>query len=271
VSFRNENLIDVPEGYYYKPSIALDTKRQTYREKWEKFREAGGWSQDDYLALGTGILWRKDLTHCAIWDFDNAQAGNDIQNEEVHLDTGLYTGDRDTEPRLAVVAHFVLNSNETPLDIFIVNLHLTTLKGEREGILERDDLGSRIRLAQIDIILNGIVSRYNQWRKQKNITRVPALWFLAGDFNCTENSPEIAKIQRMNFLDIVPNKGSGTKGSGVPTTKATIVVDYIFAGSTYTTFNPNSVKDVISNNLVLHNITGSDHFPLYGKLEIKFD
>src|ERR1700755_2627765 len=73
-----KNLIEVPEGYYYKPSIALDTKRQTYREKWEKFREAGGWSQDDYLALGTGLLWRKDMTHCAIWDFDNAQVGENI-------------------------------------------------------------------------------------------------------------------------------------------------------------------------------------------------
>lgn len=268
-STATERLIEVPENYYYKSSIALDTKHQTYREKWEKFYAAGGWSPNDYLALGTCILWHKNQHHCGIWEFDNPQRGEDIPIEEVHLDTGLYIGDRDTEPRLAVVAHFILYDNGKPLDIFIVNLHLTTLVHEREGILEIDDLASRIRLAQIDIVLNGIVSRYNKWQKQKKKEpeRLPAIWVLAGDFNCTQDSSEIQKIERMNFLDIVPTKGTGTKKKGLEASEATITLDYIFAGPKYIAFDPDYVQKGIKNNAVVRHIHVSDHFPLYGKLK----
>jgi endonuclease/exonuclease/phosphatase family metal-dependent hydrolase len=262
-----EDLIAVPNNYYFKPSIALDTERQTYREKWETFCEKGGWSRSSYLGLGTGILWRKDQNHCAIWDFDNFRIGPDIHAEEVHLDTGLYTGDRDTEPRLAVVVHFVLLEDRSPLDVFVVNLHLTTLKYEREGILERDDLGSRIRLAQIDIVLNGIVSRYNEWRKRKDKTKPSAVWILAGDFNCTPESPEIVKIKRMNFLDIIPSKGTGTKAKGFQASEPKIILDYIFAGPKYIAFDPDFVDKGIKNNSVLHHVSVSDHFPLFGKLK----
>src|ERR1043166_10028474 len=55
------DLIDIPEEYYAKPTIALDTAHQTYPEKWQKFRKDGGWGSDDYLGLGSAILWRRDL------------------------------------------------------------------------------------------------------------------------------------------------------------------------------------------------------------------
>jgi endonuclease/exonuclease/phosphatase family metal-dependent hydrolase len=266
-----EDLIDPPLGYYYKTSIAIDTEKQTHPSKWKRFRERGRWASDAYLAQGYGILWRQEIHHCPIWDF-TPRLGPDIQVEEVHLDTGLYTGDRSTEPRLAVVAHFVLfGPDEVPLDIFIVNLHLTTLKGEREGLPERDDLGSRIRRAQIDTVLHGIVSRYNEWRAQTETgaSRMPAMWVLAGDFNCTPDSPEIAKLSRMNFLDLNPHKGTGTKAKGLAPSGATIAVDYVFAGPKYVALSPYITKRLIeANPKPLYTVAVSDHFPLIAELPI---
>ena len=56
------------------------------------------------------------------------------------MDSGLYFGDRNTEPRAALVSHFIYDSGPStgdpkPLDIFVVNLHLTTLMMEREGVV----------------------------------------------------------------------------------------------------------------------------------------
>ncbi|MBN1287054.1 MAG: endonuclease/exonuclease/phosphatase family protein [Anaerolineae bacterium] len=273
---RPQNLVEAPPGYYYKPSIAISTDQHKHPGKWEKYRLDGGWPTDAYLAQGCGLLWREDITHCSIWDLDRCGTGPDIQLEWVHLDTGLYTGDRDTEPRLAVVAHFVCQASEGPLDVFIVNLHLTTLKGEREGLPERDKLGIRTRMAQIDTVLYGIVSRYNDWRRQKltlrDETRAPAVWILAGDFNCVPDSAEIRTLQAMNFLDLHPHKGAGTKGVGLAPSEATITVDYIFAGPKYVALNPFIAEQCVqANPKPLSNIAVSDHFPLIAQLPIETD
>ena len=267
---KREDLIERPKGYFYKASIAIDSERQSHPMRWQAVREKGEWPPTSYLAQGYGILWRQDISHCSIWDFDNPKTGPEIQMEEVHLDTGLYTGDRDTEPRLAVVAHFVFHDDQTPIDVFVVNLHLITLKGEREGKLEKDDLGARIRMAQIDTVLHGVVSRYNDWRSRTPAAspRVPPVWVIAGDFNCTPDSHEILKLQRMNFLDLNPNKGKGGKTSGRGS-EPTITVDYIFAGPKYVAFDPYIVEHEIKGNPApLDHIAISDHFPLIAKLPI---
>jgi endonuclease/exonuclease/phosphatase family metal-dependent hydrolase len=210
-----DNLIEVPNGYNSHYSIALDSERHTYPQKWQSFRENGGWSIDDYLGLGCGLLWRKDIAHAAIWDSKTSSKSSMLETEKVHLDTGLYSGDRDTEPRLALVAHYLLFEDAIPLDIFVVNLHLTTLKDERQGIHEADVLGKRIRVNQLETVLYGIVSRYNASKKNYGNGTRPPIWILAGDFNCMPDSWEIMNLLKMNYLDLNPDKGTGTKAKGL--------------------------------------------------------
>jgi endonuclease/exonuclease/phosphatase family metal-dependent hydrolase len=267
-----QDLLEKVPGYHFDTSIAIDTINHSHPTKWKKYIKEGKWDVDTYLAQGYGILWRENIEHAAIWDFAG-RSGPKIEKEIVHLDTGLFTGNRDTEPRLAVVTHFIVRANSEPMDIFIVNLHLTTLKGEREGSPNKDDNASKTRQAQIDLVMHGIVSRYNEWvkdeLKKRGIERPPAVWILAGDFNCMPTSPEIGSIQRMNFIDLNPNKASGTKGKGVPLKKATITLDYIFAGPAYYALDPYFVrKEIEGNPTPFTHYQVSDHFPIIAEIPI---
>jgi len=195
-----------------------------------------------------------------------------VAKEIVRLETGLFTGSRDTEPRLAVVVHFIIDSHDKPLDIFVVNLHLTTLKGEREGSPDKDAAAARVRRQQIDVVANGIVSRYNEWaaekvkeekKKDKQFKRMPAVWVIGGDFNCMPLSPEISAMGQMNFIDLSPHKGPGTKGDHVPIVDATITLDYLFAGPAYYSLDPYLAKIATDRNPTpLEPYKVSDHFPV---------
>ena len=144
-------LVEPPEGYCYQSSISIDTARQNNPVKWQPIRKAGQWTAGDYLGQGNGLLWRKDIPHCSIWDRNGGKArcGEGLRQETVRIDTGLFIGTRDTEPRLAVVSHFICEGHH----LFFVNLHLTTLLKEREGFPERDCLGAEMRGRQLDIVL----------------------------------------------------------------------------------------------------------------------
>lgn len=261
-----EELIETPEDYYCKCSIALDNKKNSHPHKWERIYQAGGWSRTDYLAIGYGLLWAKGIPHCPIWEHDNYKYTSDILVEDVHLSTGLYTGDRDTEPRLAVVSHFVINAERNPLDLFLINLHLTILKGENEGMAEKDSLGSHIRLIQVNTVMDEIVSRYKT--TAGNFGKL-AIWVLAGDFNCAPQSPEVAKIQSLGFLDLNPNKGTGTR-TNVPGQEATATLDYIFAGPQYTATIPVIIREQLHNNPEpVYRVALTNHFPLIAKLSLR--
>ena len=138
-----KNIIDPPKGYYYYPCILIDNKRHPYVSKWEKVQKIGKWPKGSFLGQGNAILWRKDLKHFPIWSLPNIEVKGSKKSivEDVILMSGLYFGDRNTEPRAALVAHFVKpvltkkkGKKIKPLDIFVVNVHLTTLKREREGV-----------------------------------------------------------------------------------------------------------------------------------------
>jgi endonuclease/exonuclease/phosphatase family metal-dependent hydrolase len=210
--------------------------------------------------------------------------------EQVRLESGLYFGDRNTEPRAALVVHLVydprvetdkLKETRKPLDIFVVNLHLTTLMMEREGIPEIDEQASRIRIAQLSIVFNGIVSRYNSWRQQgypqrgvlrppeprEIFQRHPPVWVLAGDFNFTQESSEYAQIRRQNFIDAVPQKGNGTKAKGAGT-PATLTLDYVFAGPKFISLDPLIEERGLRDNAVDHNVFASDHYPMFASIPL---
>ncbi|HTW91430.1 MAG TPA: endonuclease/exonuclease/phosphatase family protein [bacterium] len=272
--------------YNYYPFPLIDSDRLSSKGKWNKVQKLGGWRKGTYFAQGNAFLVRNDTPHCPVWDLSRpgrwprrADGPERPRHyiEQVDLQSGLYFGTRDTEPRAALVAHFILDSTGCggkPLDVFVVNLHLTTLTMEREGIPEIDVRASQIRLAQLRVVFDGIVSRYNTWAREgftdrgkkrrperhETLNRCNPVWILVGDFNFTESSEEYEWIGRMNFLDAIPDKHGGTKSRGVGSV-ATTTLDYIFAGPKFISFNPVIAQQAVERGLVEHRIEDSDHFP----------
>jgi endonuclease/exonuclease/phosphatase family metal-dependent hydrolase len=267
--------------YHYFPLI--DSDRFSFKSKWNRIKESGGWPIGTFFSQGNAFLFHKDIAHFPVWDLPlrgNKREDNRHFVEQVNLDSGLYFGDRNTEPRAALVAHFILNpeGETSPLDVFVVNLHLTTLTMEREGIPQIDMEASQIRLAQLKTIFIGIVSRYNTWKQQGYpqyandaglfLERLQPVWILCGDFNFTPQSEEYQMVQRMNFIDTVPEKGAGTKAKGAGN-RATLTVDYIFAGPKFLSLDPFITEFDLYDNSVDHEVQVSDHFPVFAKIPLE--
>ena len=292
------DLLDIIPGYTYFPFPLIDSDILSSKAKWNKIKKDSDWHPMTYFAQGNAFLVRNDAPHFPVWDLskiDQPRPGNtgDHFIELVHLDSGLYFGDRNTEPRAALVAHFIYNpvertggSSQLPLDIFVINVHLTTLMMEREGVPEIDALASRIRRNQLDVIFNGIVSRYNSWRQSgyrdrgekreeeqhESFKRHSPVWIVAGDFNFTEDSAEYEYIQRMNFIDTVPVKksrhGNGTKAKGIGN-DPTLTLDYVFAGPKFLSLDP-AIDAEFHTNRIIHD-TGtraSDHYPVLSSMNL---
>ena len=250
---------------HYRQSDIIDTAQHSHPNKWGQVRTKGEWSPADRLVQGNALLWRHDIAHTSIWE-DSARPGDTLQIEEVRLETGLFMGTRTTEPRVASVAHFVHEDRH----VFVVNVHLTTLVGEREDLAETDKRGSQIRLAQIRVILDGVVSRYNSWRRERNGGKGPIpLWIIGGDFNATENSEEIAEMGRARFVDVCPRKGFGTKRRRGGK-QAELTVDYIFVGLRYYSCwrDGRDPKIVNPSEPLYWPSNPSDHYPIVAEVEV---
>lgn len=290
-----QDLLGNIKGYSTHVFTLIDSDRLSSRAKWDKVRKLGGWPKETFFAQGNAFMFRDCLPHFPVWDLptfgkpNNGAPPNALGHftEQVNIESGLYFGDRNTEPRAALVAHFVYNPSgkepEKPLDIFVVNIHLTTLMMEREGIPEIDARASIIRQAQLDLVFNGIVSRYNSWRTQGYLqrgekvqpiagethNRFPPVWVLAGDFNFTPSSSEYEMIEKMNFIDVFDDKNAPTKakGAGKP---PTLRVDYIFAGPKFVSFDPLITQAAITNsrNHVAVDTRVSDHCPMIAAIPL---
>jgi endonuclease/exonuclease/phosphatase family metal-dependent hydrolase len=282
------DFIETPKGYSYYSFPLIDTKRHAYASKWRKIE--GNWPLDTFFAQGNGILSRKGLANLPIWSLAKSvevAANKDKKEnvEQVHIASGLYFGDRSTEPRSALVSHFIFNrkGDDEPQDVFVVNLHLTTLTDEREGIVTIDNEATNIRLKQLDLIFDGIVSRYNHWAKtgfllrgtspvingeKETIHRHRPLWVLSGDFNFTPQSLEYKQVQNRNFIDAIP-ANHGTKAKGV-NVDPTLTLDYIFAGPKFISLDPILTKKDMNINHVDHGVRCSDHYPLVAKIPMAF-
>lgn len=295
------DLLNEMPGYSYFPFPLIDTRIISSKAKWNKILKDSDWHARTYFAQGNAFLIKNAAPHFPVWDLSNLdqqspRTDKDHFIELIHLDSGLYFGDRNTEPRAALVAHFICDPGDgpgaagdakrMPLDIFVINLHLTTLMMEREGVPETDALAARIRQAQLDVVFNGIVSRYNSWRQSgyrergdrrkegldEAFKRHSPIWVMAGDFNFTEESAEYAFIKRMNFMDTVPDAGkktrfgNGTKASGVGN-DPTLTLDYIFAGPKFVSLDP--AIEVHANRVIHdHRLRASDHYPVLSSMTL---
>lgn len=295
---KNNDMLDKVPGYDYFPFMLIDSKILSSRAKWNKVMKGSDWDPKTYFAQGNAFLIRNDAPHFPVWDLsdlDQPKPAGDHFIELVHLDSGLYFGDRNTEPRAVLVAHFIYDPLKTkdgkrfPLDIFVVNVHLTTLSMEREGVPEIDALASRMRTAQLDVVFSGIVSRYNSWRRNKyperNKTREPLpteifdryspVWIITGDFNFTEESSEYEFVKRANFVDTVPgagiqtDRGRGTKASGIGK-NPTLTLDYVFAGPKFVSLDPAIAPEFAVNKVVRDDeVRASDHYPVLSTMRLK--
>ncbi len=332
------NIVDTKQidalGYkcFFFPLI--DSLGFSSQAKWEKISdtEKSDWEKNTYFAQGNGFLFRKDAPLFPFWDLSKPNQNSpgkrlltileqqetnpvadltrefdhDFQNnliECVHLEGGVYFGDRDTEPRAALVSHLILNSpvsgDPKPIDVFVINIHLVTIMKERVGIPSYDIKASQLRIKQVDDIFDGIISRYNSWFDDefphRGIKRKPEdwgswetperhqpVWLLCGDFNFTENSDEYDYIMRRNFIDTTPaerrkvithdqegrsieHNGTKAKGAGNP---ATLTLDYIFAGPRFVALDPLFKDAGMLDNTVDYRVTSSDHYPVISKIPL---
>jgi endonuclease/exonuclease/phosphatase family metal-dependent hydrolase len=301
---RRMSVIDPPPKYHYYPYMLIDTLRHSHQGKWNKVRNVGEWSEQAFFAQGNAILvHREKVPHFPLWSLPDinqnheqwvcqqprryADAPGQGCMEMVALESGLYFGNRNTEPRAALVVHLVLSSVfdqelPKPLDVFVVNLHLTTLMMEREGIPAIDQAAADTRMSQLNIVLNGVISRYNEWRAQKfrirgeyfppsqkdghreTHERLPPIWVIAGDFNFTPESVEYETLVRKGFIDI--GKGpTKAKGLGNP---PSITLDYVFAGPRFEAIEPNAAVACKERSIVVDHVRVSDHFPLVAYVPI---
>ena len=331
--FPNDFFSNLGYRYHFFPLIDTQKHSAQAKWNKIKSGKNSGWDDKAYFAQGNAILVRDDVPLFPVWsvpklgisldeyfDHKNKEAEkksdskqtykseklcdlkkqssvNDPQiscsSEVVFVEQGLYFGDRNTEPRAAVVTHIVLGDKlkkgpdiklKKPLDLFIINLHLTTLSNEREGIPSRDEEASIRRLKQLDIVFNDIISRYNSWSKVDNyylrgeeypikdeieiLDRNNPVWIVAGDFNFTPESDEYRYIINRNFLDLICPRElkdgeyrAGTKSKGLGN-DPTITLDYVFAGPLYYSIQPDNARGRIRNNDVETSSMVSDHMPL---------
>jgi endonuclease/exonuclease/phosphatase family metal-dependent hydrolase len=290
------------------------------------------WDKKSYFAQGNGMLFRKDAPLFPCCDLSKPgevspgqrlltileqqkinpvgdikrEIDNDFQNyliEKTPLTRGSYFGDRDTEPRAAIVSHLIYKSpipgDSRPIDIFVVNVHLTTIMKERVGIPSKDTEATRLRIDQLTAIFDEIISRFNSWYEdgfpQRGVKRKPTdcenwetierhhpVWLLCGDFNFTEKSLEHDFILRRNFIDTTPtgrrtatvmsyhgkpirHNGTKTSGAGNP---ATLTLDYIFAGPKFVALDPLFTDSEMLDNIVDHSVFSSDHYPIISNIPL---
>lgn len=268
-----DNLIESPVGYEYWHKIVIDTVRHSHPQKWQQIRSNRNLPPTSYLAQGSAILWSKRVSRCPLWSSDGRPDPGSLDAGEcvvVQLDTGLYAGSRDTEPRVAIVARFEVDGQT----VIVVNVHLTTLLGEREGNLEREARGAEIRRAQIRLVLDGIVSRYNEWWEKNHVQKPKPIWIIGGDLNAIPESEEILALKRARFVDLCPTKGQGTKRRK-DRKLADLTLDYLFAGilhhSCFLSEEPSyggrtREPPIVSAEPMYFTGESSDHFPIVATL-----
>lgn len=259
---------------FFFPSVT--SHEHPHPAKWEKYREGSGIKNflpqyvDAQQGYGVCVLDPAKLRKLWIPSAapSDASIGADVPEgdgsfhlcfERTHITTGAYLGDRDTEPRLAIMGRtFQESPNNNGRYINFLNVHLTTLKGERSGNVRINRRASRIRIQQIGLILENVMSAYQEAEKyrvsRRTADRGEDVWIIGGDFNATPDSEELTIVRRAGFVDGTPDKKLvdannssldnqfGTKWSLKNPDQPASLLDYIFCGLELTTFPVGGVR-----------------------------
>jgi len=247
---------------------AVSSHNNPHPGKWNRYAENGDRTHSIPLHVdiqqGYGICVREGISRRNLWvpqlksnrapeDADKVDEGCLSCFEPINITTGLYLGDRNTEPRLVIMGRVKLESDSGSRYLNYLNIHLNTLSGEREGNVRLNRHAKSSRLQQIELILDNVVSAY----QEATDYRMPAgensserdIWIIGGDFNTTPDSAEIAMMLDAGFIDAIQDKRIqdadsssplhdqiGSKWSLDDASCPPILLDYIFCGLEQFTF-----------------------------------
>ena len=259
-------LFAIPTGYRYLRCMLVDSAGHPLADKWRRVRERGQWPPQARLKQGNGFLIRDStpvfpptaLPRAGVpYDDWEAQVlgsqhlgfSGESLTAVAHLDSGFYLGDRETEPRAAIVLHIVMNcapvpANRNVLDVFVANVHLTRTISEGTPSTEAQRAASEIRRGQMRVLLDKLVSRYDAWRSdgyrvrgqrrafgpKESGQRTPPLWVLLGDFNFSLGSIEHELLSSAGFVALAgANRREETPGESCSANAG--AVDHVFVRS----------------------------------------
>jgi endonuclease/exonuclease/phosphatase family metal-dependent hydrolase len=145
--------------------------------------------------------WRHGNAVFARWRFvrlgDPSKPGTP-RNVPIYLPP-VYQGDRDTDPRYAVIARV----ERPPVYPFVVGVHLTTLVAERDKSLDsspgRSEEARNLRLEQTRRLLDLL---------REHVLEREVVVFLLGDFNAVASEPCISALEMEGgFVRLTPSEG----------------------------------------------------------------
>lgn len=174
----------------------------------------------------------------------------------------LYGGNRDTDPRHALLARI----NRAPIFPLLIGLHLTTLVGERTK-RKLEDLSKSERAQLLIKSEEAELLRYEQARRLLDLLRHHALnrgevIFLLGDFNAVAGEACISTVLETEggFVRLIP---SNAQNSTHP--KTAEPVDHIFV------YPRNRIIDyrcwIVENDTAQQ---ASDHLPVVADVRVSF-
>jgi endonuclease/exonuclease/phosphatase family metal-dependent hydrolase len=261
-------VLEAPRGYAFKFVPSFNSSDNAAPDRLKTYRKSG-WPEHVVVAQGMAIAIRDGVPRASVWECVPCPDQDSIPVETVPVSRGLNPGRRDTETRVYTVLHLLLPHEGLDLDVYINNVHLPTLTGEREGVPAREIAGSARRLQELEtVVMNSIVSLMEDFRREQAPKQAPAVWLLAGDLNCTPDSREMEFLKACRFVDLNVNKGRGTKrrkGDSEPT----ITVDYVLAGCLFGGLDGFLAGDWVKNHPnpePIGDSKSSDHLPVFAKL-----
>ena len=293
------------QGYecFFFPSVT--SHKNPHPGKWKRYESGGEVDAciPGYVDAqqGYGICIREGLGSRKLWipyrDPRNASPDADLPGPDCHscfesigFTPGLYLGSRDTEPRAALMGRTRLESEGETRYLNYLNVHLNTLIGEREGSIRLNRMASSSRLRQIDLILDNVVSAYQEAKEYKMPDTVTGgkadIWIIGGDFNATYDAEEIEHIRHMGFVDAIPEKQihdadpdspyhdqAGTKWSIHNANTPAVVLDHIFCGLEHSSFPAGGVDVSGSRRPYRPHFDrtefASDHAVLYAEIRLQ--
>ena len=215
------------------------------------------------LAMRENFHPRKALFVYGIFnDWQNWQQGNALfsrwpfvrlgdsnkpgRPENIPLYRTLYAGNRDTDPRFAVLARIDLGFAK----IFVLTTHLTTLYGERgtQNIPRKKKEAQALRWEQCERILD---------LTQAFILEKNEILIILGDLNAIPNEPGILSLleNKGGLVRLIPNNNVGTH------LKVAEPVDHIL-------IYPGNYHIKYSCKVIDNGFVASDHNPVVAKISL---
>ena len=226
-----------PSAYFGK-TVSMETHLQVKKDVMVKgiFNDWQNWSK------GNAILSK--LPFCRL---GNPEIPGKPRNIPLYQPP-VYKGNRDTEPRFAILARL-----QQPPYPFIATLHLTTLMGERHPPLTRNKIEQShlLRDQQVRQLLELV---------RRHILETDQPFILTGDFNAPRQEFCIAHLleSENQFVRLKPEE-EGSSHAGIPE-----AIDHIF-------FYPRKRLVDYRCWIEASNLSrlASDHLPIVAEIQIK--